>query len=104
MEGVGGGQSQGGKAMQVEKSEKKENNNEEELQLFFHHLDPLSQWEKLVLIVAGPFLVPIRYPIHPSFSVTMFEVYMQIGSRGVGDAFCLVREWLGFDVQGQGSL
>lgn len=70
MEGVGGGHRQVSQGMQeeiesrglveVEKVRVKENNNEEELHLFYHHLPPLSLSDKLVLLVAGIFLVPIR--------------------------------------------
>ena len=112
MEGVGGGQRQVSQGMQeeierrglveVEKVRVKENNNEEELHLFYHHLPPLSLSDKLVLLVAGIFLVPIRssllcHGIH-------FTHYFQTFSGGIGDAVCLACEWLGFDVQGPGSL
>jgi len=73
MEGVvGGGRSQASnglqevtesKDQQVEEGEKKmkvKENNNEELHLFYHHLPPLSLVDKLVLLVAGIFLVPIR--------------------------------------------
>jgi len=40
--------------------EVKGNNNEEELQMFYHHLHPLAFWNKIVLLLAGPFLVPLR--------------------------------------------
>ena len=73
MEGVvGGGRSQESnglqevtesKDQQVEEGEKKmkvKENNNEELHLFYHHLPPLSLVDKLVLLVAGIFLVPIR--------------------------------------------
>ena len=69
---VGGGRSQASngfqevtesKDQQVEEGEKKmkvKENNNEELHLFYHHLPPLSLVDKLVLLVAGIFLVPIR--------------------------------------------
>ena len=73
MEGVvGGGRSQASEGLQevteskdqqVEEGEKKmkvKENNNEELHLFYHHLPPLSLVDKLVLLVAGIFLVPIR--------------------------------------------
>ena len=74
MEGVagGGGRSQVIKGLREvvkesrdqqvegEKKMKVQENNNEELHLFYHHLPPLSLWDKLVLLVAGIFLVPIR--------------------------------------------
>ena len=54
MERLGGGQDQ------KVGEEVKGNNNEEELQMFYHHLPPLAFWNKIVLLLAGPFLVPLR--------------------------------------------
>merc|ERR1711868_211232 len=67
MERLGGGQAQkvgeevkGGNVDEQGDVEVKGNNNEEELQMFYHHLPPLAFWNKIVLLLAGPFLVPLR--------------------------------------------
>lgn len=67
MERLGGGQDQKvgeevkrGNVDEQGDVEVKGNNNEEELQMFYHHLHPLAFWNKIVLLLAGPFLVPLR--------------------------------------------
>jgi len=67
MERLGGGQDQkvgeevmGRNVDEQGDVEVKGNNNEEELQMFYHHLPPLAFWNKIVLLLAGPFLVPLR--------------------------------------------
>ena len=67
MERLGGGQDQKvgeevkwGNVDEQGDVEVKGNNNEEELQMFYHHLPPLAFWNKIVLLLAGPFLVPLR--------------------------------------------
>ena len=65
MERLGGGQDQkvgeeGGNVDGQGDVEVKGNNNEEELQMFYHHLSPPAFWNKIVLLLAGPFLVPLR--------------------------------------------
>ena len=90
MEGVGGGQRQVSQGMQeeiesrglveVEKVRVKENNNEEELHLFYHHLPPLSLSDKLVLLVAGIFLVPIRSSLlcHAIHSLIVSRLFLAV--------------------------
>ena len=92
---------EGEKMESSEKVSRAKNNNVEECNLFYHHLPPLSLRDKLVLCVAGVFLVPIRSSQNLLSRNFFQQCCFQICPCSVGDAICLAREWLRPSVQRQ---